>query len=303
MATKPRGSLVALIDSAAIPPETLHSCLRESEIQSAAAILNRRRRDEWIAGRVAAKYAFLSGTLGPYPEQSGGLCFRELSSSDLADFPREIYRSVAVVRSTRPGGGPPRVGWNGGNESVPVAISHSAGIACASVIGADLASLDLEIPVPRVQEFYLRTFTPRERDWISSCVRPWDFSAEWLYTLLWSARECLLKTPQFAALSIANMPALEIEIAEGTERLARVNTSSSLCGFEFLKAVTTYGSFRLAIAGNRKLVVTAVAGINDNLLMSKANTVRSAGRTEMKQDSVAAPPPAAPVNVYGGTYE
>jgi hypothetical protein len=263
MVTKQIRSLVAGLDSAEVTGEIQASCLRETEIREAAAILNRRRREEWVAGRIAAKYAFLCGERFPKSAGFGALYFQKLDGADLAAFTSEAYRSVSVVRDRAPGGGPARVGWSSGSDTVQVAISHSAGISCASVGTSGVCSLDLETPAPRVPEFYLRTFTHRERDWVGACAGSHGLHPEWLYTLLWSARECLLKTPRFTALSLWDMPTLEIDIPDGAERLVRVHDSKHFSGsFEFLEASTFCGPFRLAVAGAPNLILTAITGID-----------------------------------------
>jgi hypothetical protein len=146
---------------------------------------------------------------------------------------------------------------------VQVAISHSAGISCASVGTSGICSLDLETPAARVPEFYLHTFTYRERNWVVDCAGSYGIHPEWLFTLLWSARECLLKTPRFKALSLWDMPALEIGIPNGVERLAKVHDSKRISGsFEFLDAITFDGPFRLAVAGAPNLILTAITRLN-----------------------------------------
>src|ERR1700691_4762087 len=122
MVTKHGRSLVAGLDSAEITREIQASCLRETEIQEAAAILNRRRREEWVAGRIAAKYAFLCGERFSEFAGPGELYLRRLSGADLAAFSCADYRSVSVVRDQTPGGGPARVGWSSGSDTVQVAI-------------------------------------------------------------------------------------------------------------------------------------------------------------------------------------
>ena len=267
MATKHGRSLVAGLDSAEITAEIHTSYLRETEVQEAAAIANRRRREEWVAGRIAAKYAFLCGERFHESAGSDELYLRRLNSTDLATFSSEEYRSVSVVRDQAPGGGPARVGWSAGSDTVQVAISHSAGFSCASVVAsagtAGVYSLDLETPAPRVPEFYLHTFTNRERNWVGDCAGSYGLHPDWLYTLLWSARECLLKTPRFSDLSLWDMPALEIDIRDGAERLVRVHNSKNLSGsFEFLQASTFRGSLRLAVAGDPNLILTAITGLD-----------------------------------------
>ena len=261
--TKQPLPIVAALDSAEVTREIQESCLRESEIQQAAAILNRRRREEWVAGRIAAKYAFLCNAASSESSAAGALYLQKLSSADLAEFSSSQYCSVSVVKDLAPGGGPARVGWSSGSDTLPAAISHSGGIACASVGAAGICSLDLETPAPRVPEFYLHTFTNRERHWVGACTDSYGLDPEWLYTLLWSARECLLKTPQFTALSLWNMPSLEIDIQGGAERIVRLYNSNHLSGsFEILEASTFRGPFRLAVAGTSALILTAVTGLD-----------------------------------------
>jgi hypothetical protein len=259
MATKHDLSLVAALDSAEITAEIQTSYLRETEVQEAATIANQRRREEWVAGRIAAKYAFLDGEGFHESAGLGELYVRKLNIADLASFSSDAYRSVSVIRDRAPGGGPARVGWSSGSDTVQVAISHSAGYSCASLGTAGVCSLDLETPVQRVPEFYLQTFTHRERDWVGACAGAHGLNPEWLYTLLWSARECLLKTPRFTDLSLWHMPALEIDIPDGAERLVRIHDSKDLSGsFEFLQASTFRGAFRLAVAGSPNLILTAI---------------------------------------------
>jgi len=263
MVTKQFRSLVAGLDSAEVTEEIQVTCLRETEMQEAAAILNPRRRSEWIAGRIAAKYAFLCGEQHPESAEFGALYLRKLNSANLAAFSSDAYRSVSVVRDQAPGGGPARVGWSTGGDTFQVAISHSAGISCASTVTAGVCSLDLETPAPRVPEFYLRTFSNRERDWVGACAASHGLHPEWLYTLLWSARECLLKTPRFRSLSLWNMPTLEIDIHDGAEHLVRVHRSKEFSGsFEFFEASTYQGHFRLAVAGTSDLILTAITTLD-----------------------------------------
>lgn len=263
MVTKMSAPMVAGVDSARMTWEFQQSCLRETEMQEAVAISNQRRRDEWIAGRIAAKYVFLCATGAGECAETGALDFRMLSTADLSALGSEAYRSVAITRSQAVGGGRARAGWSHGSDTVQVAISHSSGIACASLGTTGVHSLDIETPASRVPEFYLQTYTQRERDWVGSCVHAYGIHSDWLYTLLWSTRECLLKTPRFAAMSLWNMPLLDIEISGGVERLAGIYNASEQSGhFVFLQAGTFHGPFHLGVSGGPKLILTAVTEVN-----------------------------------------
>jgi hypothetical protein len=98
---------------------------------------------------------------------------------------------------------------------------------------------------------------------VGTCAASYGLQPEWLYTLLWSARECLLKTPRFRALSLWDMPTLEIDIHGGVERLVKVHDSESFSGsFEMLQASTFRGPFQLAVAGDSNLILTAVTTLD-----------------------------------------
>jgi hypothetical protein len=259
-------SLVAGLDSGEVTDTMRRACLRQDEMQQALPIQNRRRWDEWVAGRIAAKYAFLCGERFPGTSATDALDVRRLRRSDVDTFRSEDYRAVSVAKNQTPGGGPARVGWSASSDSLPVSISHSAGVSCAWV-GAhsdhnESRSLDLETPAPRVPEFYRHTFTQREREWVGASAVSHGLHSDWLYTLLWSVRESLLKLPCFQTLSLWDMPGLEIDIPGNVEQLVQAHNSKDLSGsFSFLQARTSHGPFRLAVAGAPNLILTAVTGL------------------------------------------
>ena len=102
------------------------------------------------------------------------------------------------------------------------------------------------------------------------CARHSSLDSTWLYTLLWSAKECLLKTPQFGAFSLWNMASMESTIEHGQERLGEVQRSSRLASdFRFLRATVateTLGarSFRMAVSGARDLVLVALTDFDSD---------------------------------------
>jgi hypothetical protein len=265
--------VVAILDSAGMAPDLYTCYLSPAELTEASVIGNERRRAEWVAGRLAAKYVFLHRERFGAFAGASLLTARNLTSIELDAFFRETYRSVAVTKDKSPGGGPARVGWQSESESLKVAISHASGLACAFIGAESVYSLDLELTSPRIPGFYLQNFTPGERNWTDSSARLFNLSSDWLYTLLWSAKECLLKTPRFAGLSLWNMPSLEINILSGIERLANINQPGGLSGtFQFLQAEATSPapltmpdsrtSFQLAVSGTADLILTALTRLD-----------------------------------------
>lgn len=263
MATLNRTAHVALLDSDELLPADAAQVLSPQEFQEYSRIRHKRRRAEWLAGRIAAKFLFLQqeGSGAPVP---GGTGPHKIARGDLALYSSELFRQVAVASDQSPGGGAPRIGWRNGAEQVNAALSHANGWACASIGDPDLYSVDLEVPAPRIPPFYLRNFTVRERSWIDACVRSFQLDSDWLYTLLWSAKECLLKTPLFRPWSLWNMSTIEIHIVAGSERLKTVQSNSTLSRhWEYLEFGTSSGiglplQFQLAVGGTANLILTAM---------------------------------------------
>jgi 4'-phosphopantetheinyl transferase EntD len=266
MATKMDGTLIAIVDSAGIPAESYSSRLSVEENAAASAIASPKRREEWLAGRMAAKYVFLRRELSGASEQSEGLYLQKIGIAELAGFDSQVYRSVTITKDKAPGGGPARAGWCDSAESVHVAISHVNGLACAFIGGtAEIYAVDLEKPASRIPEFYIQNFTHRERNWAGTCARAFDLNSDWLYTVLWSAKECLLKTPQFAKLSLWNMPSIEINIVGGSERLKNVHDATDISEtFEFLQAdlAPSAAQIQLAVSGTADLILTAITRLD-----------------------------------------
>ena len=267
MATANSPALVGILDSAALPAFP-PAFLGPEELCGSSAIQHPRRREEWLAGRIAAKFVFLEREWVGASDPSAQLALRHITPSALAKFPAEAYRGVVVTRDQSPGGGPARIGRRFAEQPTPVAISHRNGHACALLGTGDVYSVDLEAPAPRIPEFYLHNFTPREQNWTSDCARQFHLDPNWLYTLLWSAKECLLKTPRFQSLSLWNMASLDIQILTGSERLKAIQDATNFfANLQFLQAATTCQGgparqFQMAVGGTANLILTAMTKLD-----------------------------------------
>jgi 4'-phosphopantetheinyl transferase EntD len=261
-----RTELVAIVDSAEISAHGFATYLAPAELRHAETILSPGRKAEWMAGRVAAKYAFLRREVYGPATAAAELQAAKVGTVELAEFDAEFYTAVSVTRDASPGGGPARTGWASGTRTMPVAISHVQGLACAFIGDTSgTYAVDLEARSSRVPEFYLQNFTPREQSWASSAARSLGVDSNWLYTLLWSAKECLLKTPVFASMSLWNMPSMEINVLGGSDRLKRLHDATSIAGdFEFLRVDLGPNAkhFQLAVAATTDLILTAITTRN-----------------------------------------
>lgn len=239
---------LAVLDSGEFEKDTAESWLCPSEVLDYRRFSNLSRQREWLAGRVAAKFLFLNETLDR--------TLLQLTRLTLARFSYVQYRNVCVTKNSAPGGGPASIGWANSSAQQPLAISHKDGLACVMVGGAD--ALDLERAAERPEHFYHHTFTPAERAWVesggTSGVRP-----EWLYTLLWSAKECLLKTPEFAKLTLWDMPSMEVLVKTDVARLKKVQESIAFSESETLQVIVCGARpRRFTVAGDGQLVLTVL---------------------------------------------
>jgi hypothetical protein len=115
--------------------------------------------------------------------------------------------------------------------------------------------------------FYRGNFTERERDWAAGCYRRLGLDPHWTLTLLWSIKECLLKTPAYNHLSVWNMPSLDLRIVCGEDDLVHLPSAREFYdGYVFLRVEATGRngtvSQRVAVAGRYDLVVTAIRGVD-----------------------------------------
>jgi hypothetical protein len=249
---------IATLDSSLLPGCNYDGFLSQRERDEFSRFRTPLRKSEWLAGRLCSKFLFLSEHVW---NKSGGM----LSAADLVRFPPSMYRSTEVTRSDNVRFGLPRVGR--GAEFRDVAISHTNGIACALLGDGETIAVDMERVESRTPVFYRGNFTERERDWAAECFRRLGLDPHWSLTLLWSIKECLLKTPAYNHLSVWNMPSLDIRIVCGEDDLVHPQSAREFYGgFVFLR-VEAAGrdgtvSQRVAVTGRYDLVVTAIREVD-----------------------------------------
>lgn len=240
--------LLATLDSSLLGGRDYQEFLSPREREEFLRFRAPLRKSEWLAGRLASKFLFLS-------EHSG-----VLSAADLARFPPSIYCGTEVMRNDSVRFGVPQVG--AGADFRDVAISHTNGIACALLGNGETIAVDMERVEARTPVFYRGNFTERERAWAAACFGRLGLDPHWTLTLLWSIKECLLKTPAYNGLSIWNMPSLDLRILSGEGDLACVQSAREFCGFVFLNVEATgrNGTVpqRVAVSGRYDMVVSAI---------------------------------------------
>jgi phosphopantetheinyl transferase len=264
MAIDFRGAVIGVLDSAELAGRDYSVCLSAEERDTASRIRSARRREEWLAARILAKY--LRGTgLPDWAAQAGTPVPRLLrvTCAALTPVADEQFREMTVT------GVPPRISWNGRTQTI--AISHTNGLACVAVGRGTIQALDVETRTARVAPFYERNFTPREREWADGCCREYGMDRDWVYTLLWSMKECMLKTPAFQHLSIWDMPRIEIAV-HGDPSVLRAPHEACTLEDDFAHLETEVNDGHrtvpacMAVAGTRDLVLTASKTISERKL-------------------------------------
>src|SRR5207244_13491855 len=72
--------VVGILDSAELPVERHELYLSAAELHDSCAIHNPRRKEEWFAGRMAAKFVFLQGAHAGDSGQSAKLCVQSITA-------------------------------------------------------------------------------------------------------------------------------------------------------------------------------------------------------------------------------
>jgi 4'-phosphopantetheinyl transferase EntD len=244
---------IATLDSSILTGSNYENFLSPREREQLARFRAPLRKSEWLAGRLAAKHVFLS-------EQSG-----TISVEDLSRFPLTAYRSTEVMRSDAVRFGVPQV--VNADLLRDVAISHTNGFACALLGSGETIALDIEQVQSRSAVFYQGNFTERERAWTEESAHVSSLSPHWSFTLLWSIKECLLKTPAYNNLSLWHMPLLDVRVVSGEDNLVQLQSAREISGsFLFLNVEVTDRNttvpHRVAVSGRHDLVVTAIRGVD-----------------------------------------
>lgn len=220
------------------------SLLTAWERARAASIAHARRRVEWIAGRVAAKWLQLDRvhTVPDESSRSAALewppALRRLGVGELDAFAPALYRRVELRRDDD---GAPRLAWDGAAlDGGRVSIAHGGGWALAAINPSGEVGVDLEEVAPRWPGFYETCLSAREREWMRGAPAA---DADRIGTLLWVLKESCLKTGASVARTVWEIGAIDLELATpadvvlarwpavdgpGAARLAVLHTNVSL---------------------------------------------------------------------------
>ncbi|HEV2762430.1 MAG TPA: 4'-phosphopantetheinyl transferase superfamily protein [Pyrinomonadaceae bacterium] len=231
--------------------------LSEGERAKYAGLAGERRRGEWLAGRLAAKFLFLNrlgGTREPL-HAPGTPYLLKISSAELAAFSPWMYRAVEILSDE----GAPGLVWCGRRREEKVSLSHTGGVACACLSPSAPVAVDIETVAPREDAFYRKNFDEAERNWVARHAVG-RFDAEWHFTLLWSLKESALKLGWLNEASLWTLPRVRISGLPELEHVGPVGTTGDRFA-SFAARVEEDGRVthaRVAAAGTHKLVLTTM---------------------------------------------
>ncbi len=178
------------------------------ERTTASAIAHDRRRGEWVAGRVAAKWlVHHAQSSSNDPPAHWPPRIRRVEASELESISTASYRRVEISRTND---GMPRIIRDAVTAGDHLSIAHCRGWAVAAYNGQGEIGVDLEEIAPRDAAFYDSTMSDRERRWMADAPKA---EADRLGTLLWVLKEACLKTGVSPTRSIWDFRAIDLEIA------------------------------------------------------------------------------------------
>ena len=208
------------------------------------AFTSEKRKNEWLGGRIAAKYAaarLLQQKLGKHAI---------LHFSDIAIFAAKNGRPFIVANSDT---------WKQG-DLPDISISHSGSLAVAMATGKGFCGVDIQKITPRVIKIQKRFCTPAEKLILQKSF-PWQPEMETAaLTKLWAAKEALRKVSNREPLpGFLEMQLLEIHEASSYKETSwvfdcNVHHGGTPANHQYRVFITVVKDYILAVtAGNDTL--------------------------------------------------
>jgi phosphopantetheinyl transferase (holo-ACP synthase) len=220
-----------------------------------------RRKEEWLAGRLAAKHVFLDRlerskeSLGPQWRPT----LTVLTPESLCTYSPWMYRQVEVHTSD----GKPSLVWCGTKRRESISLSHAGGVSCASISLEAPTAIDIETAAPRVGAFYRNNFTEAEREWAHLGGVAERRRSNWYFTLLWTLKESVLKLGWLKQAGVWELPRIEIDGLPGFDPFGPFWSNSTI-GSDFLvftaraKEACRVMQVQVAVSGTRNFVLTVM---------------------------------------------
>jgi hypothetical protein len=242
----------AVFDFRDSTPDRYSTCLSAEESSWLSGFKNLDRRRQSINARLCLKYLFL---LQMDSHVADSLV--HITEEELNHFPAWLYREISLVADESSTGR--RFTWCGAAyPGFSVSVSHSQTMCGASIAKGRGVGMDVESIAERSTGFYRTYFSDAERAWVE--VYSSSMDAAWLFTILWSLKECGLKTAA-SGQGFSNLPHIEILRFPDLESLIEIYESRAfrLDPIRFsvdLHGITGLDSLDCELTGGPKQVVT-----------------------------------------------
>jgi hypothetical protein len=252
---------VGLLDAGELRPEEYTRYLSGDEKTNYMALRSQTRKREWLAGRLTVKYIFLNRLeLSPEAQDEDWRpALSRLSSATLGDYSPWMYQKVQVLTS----GGKPNLTWCGKARPESISLSHSGDVSCASIGFGKATAIDIEAAVPRLDAFYRINFSELEKRWAIRVAGGEQIRSDWLFTLLWTFKESVLKLGWLKQATIWSFPWIEINGLPRANDIRRF-WHSSLMNSDFavftlsVKEHCRVRPVQVAVTGTRNLILTVM---------------------------------------------
>lgn len=228
----------AIIDLESLRPEESYSaCMSDAELAYLGAPRMQAQRQQSLGARLCLKHLFLQQMACNISDR-----FIPIHSDDLNRFPAWLYREVSA--SQNPKTAAPALKWCGTRlPNLSVSLSHSGTLCCASLASARGIGVDVESATARTPEFYRAYFSAEERGWVAANSVAID--AAWLFTILWSLKECAFKAARGEEWAFTDLAAIEVV---GFPELADVNAA-----YESSQLMLEPSRFQVAMSSHQRI--------------------------------------------------
>jgi hypothetical protein len=192
----------AFIDLQAGNWERFSACLSDAELARLNSYRTLQRRRQSLGARLCLKYLFLLQMTSDVSDK-----FFLVREDELNRFPAWLYRKVSAIPGIETA--IPKLTWCGACfPEVGISLSHSRSLCCGGLAMDRGVGVDVETVEEKTPEFYRDYFTEAERAWVAR--QSSGITQAWLYTVLWSLKECALKAIDIGRRGYSSLAAIEV---------------------------------------------------------------------------------------------
>jgi len=217
---------------------------------------NRARRDQSAWARICCKYLFLAQMDSYISEQ-----VVDVTPGDLSRFPAWLYREISLTPHEQQHG-PQRFTWCGNPlPEIRAALTHSKNTCGASLASGRGVGVDVERVEDRRDCFLREYFSAAEREWVAAqSGKPEPMKPTWLFSVLWSLKECAFKAGATGATEFSELAHLEVVRFPCRDSLAEFHRREGFtrdpASFRVqVRSPAGFHSLDVELAGSRDLIL------------------------------------------------